>query len=70
VVRIRTSNVTVILDGQQLMSWAADWGRVSAPHPLITVKTADSLFLASWSSEYVIHRLTLRPVSGQGRFHR
>jgi len=69
-VRVRKNSIGITLDGQQVMSWTADYRRVSAPHPLITVKTADSLFLAAWQSEYVIQRLMLKPVSGQGRFTR
>jgi hypothetical protein len=67
VIRIRKTSIVIVLDGQQVMSWTADYRRISAPHPLIAVKSADSLFLAAWQSEYVIQRLTLKPVSGQGK---
>jgi hypothetical protein len=69
VIRMRTGKVTVLLDDEEVVSWAADYRRVST-HPSITLKNSESLFLGTWQSEYLIHRFTVKQVTGEGRFQR
>ena len=67
--RVRKESVTVALDGQEVLHWVADYRRVST-HECMTVTDGQSLFLGAWHSEYLIHRFTVKPVTGEGRFRR
>jgi hypothetical protein len=69
VVQVRAKRVVVHLDGQEVVSWDADYRRVS-PHPSISLKRSDCLFLGSWQSEFAILKFTLKQVTGEGKIGR
>lgn len=69
VCRVRKDHVAVALDGQEVLQWVADYRRVSR-HDCMTVLNEQGLFLGAWHSEYLIHRFSVKPVTGEGRFQR
>ena len=63
---VKKDSVTVTCDGQELIDWRGDSKRLSlsdywkTPHD-------NSLFLGAYDCRYRIHRVTLTPLSGEGK---
>jgi hypothetical protein len=63
---VRSSSITVTVDGKRILSWKSDWSRLSVGVNW-TVPRKDTLFFSSINNVYEISRYTLTPVSGQGK---
>lgn len=63
---VKKDSVTVICDGHELINWRGDTKRLSlsdywkTPHD-------NALFLGAYNCRYRLHRVTLTPLSGEGK---
>lgn len=64
--RVRKIGVTVMANGKSIIDWRGNYNRLSLPDGW-KVKSSNALFLAAWGSRYQFSRITLIPVSGQGK---
>lgn len=63
---VRKGSVTVAVDGKTVLQFKGDLSRLSM-NPTWAVPDKSALFLGSWDSRFVISKIHLRAVSGQGR---
>jgi len=62
---VRDSSVNVYCDGRELIAWRGDPRRLSLSGGL-AVRDPRVLFLSTWASNFVIHSITLTPITGRG----
>ncbi len=62
---VRRTSIDVTVDGRKIVSWKADYSKFSLGHWAVPRK--DALFLCSLNNVYEITRMSLTPVSGQGK---
>ncbi len=62
---VRKARVQVRVDGRTVIDWKADYGRLSL-EPGLALPRANTLFIGSHHSSYLIRSMTLLPVTGAG----
>jgi hypothetical protein len=65
VVTVKKDSVQVSVDGKQIIHWSGDASRLSLNHK---TPNPDALAIHTNGCRYRIHRLSIEPLSGQGRF--
>jgi hypothetical protein len=67
--RVRKTGFTVLKDGQSLISWQGDYGRLSNFNRW-EVRNPHTLFIGQWSNRLCYSEIRLTAVSGEGRLLR
>jgi hypothetical protein len=63
---VRESGVTLLVDGQKVLSWDQTWERLSLPAAWIPPHRG-GLFLMTWGSAYHVKEITLFPDARRGK---
>lgn len=63
---VRKTGVAMVVDGKKILDWKGDLKRLTAAQNW-EVPSKISLFIGSWTTRFLIHRMLLVPVSGTGR---
>jgi hypothetical protein len=66
VVSVRKTGILATHDGKSFLNWQGNFNRLST-HATYKPTNPKAMFLSSWGSRYVIRKLVLSPVSGQGK---
>jgi serine/threonine protein kinase len=66
VVSIRKSTLTLTIDGRTIFSWKGDPSRISGDSG-IKVPNRDAMVIGCYDSQFLVSRILVTPVSGQGR---
>ncbi|HRX79590.1 MAG TPA: hypothetical protein P5307_11050 [Pirellulaceae bacterium] len=66
IVSVRKQQVTVAVDGNLIINWPGDRARLSLSNYWKTPNDT-ALFLGAYDCRYRFHRITLEPISGQGK---
>jgi len=63
---VRKDRLRATVGGKVIVDWPANYTRASLFKDW-NVPSSEALFLGAWTAPYLVHRLELHPVSGDGR---
>ena len=66
VIEVRSQSVSMMVDGRQIIHWQGSSDRLSLSDYWAT-PAGNALFLGAYHCRYRFHRVTLEPLSGQGK---
>lgn len=66
-VEVRRGSLRSTLDGKEVLHWSGDFSRLSVP-PGMRLEHGGRIAISAWQGESVFHRVTVRGISGPGRF--
>jgi hypothetical protein len=66
IVSVRMTSVSMAIDGKSIFIWSGDTSRIS-PNSGWRVPNSDAMMVGCYDAQFLVSRILLTPVTGQGR---